>query len=243
MAGLGLELLGRRSSALGNSVWWQKSLCVWGLWLSTLDSKRFDLKLTMAHNQDRLQNSDSSVVYGHGHIIYSHTASRCSLSPVWRGRHTITTSHQTANYEFEWPSSKTHLFASKAKATRKETHCQIEELLFQVQGLLTTNVWEQGYHTADFELWDRLSNRYWYSMKDYEMYCRIFLQCDVRQDYFKRSLREIVKRRLLLNMRNWDSGWSRPNSSTLNARTYTWICQNIQFSTPPSPASWIRMNL
>ena len=24
----------------------------------------------MAHNQDRLQNSDSSVVYGHGHIIY-----------------------------------------------------------------------------------------------------------------------------------------------------------------------------
>ena len=80
MAGLGLELLGRRSSALGNSVWWQKSLCVWGLWLSTLDSKRFDLKLTMAHNQDRLQNSDSSVVYGHGHIIYSHTASRCSLS-------------------------------------------------------------------------------------------------------------------------------------------------------------------
>ena len=28
----------------------------------------------MAHNQDRLQNSDSSVVYGHGHIIYSHTA-------------------------------------------------------------------------------------------------------------------------------------------------------------------------
>ena len=54
--------------------WWQKSLCVWGLWLSTVDSKRFDLKLTMAHNQDRLQNSDSSVVYGHGHIIYSHTA-------------------------------------------------------------------------------------------------------------------------------------------------------------------------
>ena len=36
-------------------------------------------QLTMAHNQDRLQNSDSSVVYGHGHIIYSHTASRCSL--------------------------------------------------------------------------------------------------------------------------------------------------------------------
>ena len=31
-------------------------------------------QLTMAHNQDRLQNSDSSVVYGHGHIIYSHTA-------------------------------------------------------------------------------------------------------------------------------------------------------------------------
>ena len=30
-------------------------------------------QLTMAHNQDRLQNSDSSVVYGHGHIIYSHT--------------------------------------------------------------------------------------------------------------------------------------------------------------------------
>ena len=27
-------------------------------------------QLTMAHNQDRLQNSDSSVVYGHGHIIY-----------------------------------------------------------------------------------------------------------------------------------------------------------------------------
>ena len=54
------------------------------------------------------------------------------------------------------------------------------------------------------------------------MYCRMFLQCDVGQDYFKRSLREIVKRRLLLNMRNWDSaGWSRPKSSTLNARTYT----------------------
>ena len=31
-------------------------------------------QLTMAHNQDRLQNSDSSVVYGHGHIIHSHTA-------------------------------------------------------------------------------------------------------------------------------------------------------------------------
>ena len=31
---------------------------------------------------------------------------------VWRGRHTITTSHQTANYEFEWPSSKTHLSLS-----------------------------------------------------------------------------------------------------------------------------------
>ena len=49
-----------------------------------------------------------------------------------------------------------------------------------------------------------------------------FLQCDVGQDYFKRSLREIVKSRLLLNMRNWDSvGLSRPKSSTLNARTYT----------------------
>ncbi len=93
--------------------WWQKSLCVWGLWLSTLDSKRFDLKLTMAHNQDRLQNSDSSVVYGHGHIIYSHTVKPMLWSSlVWRGRHTITTSHQTANYEFEWPSSKTHLSLS-----------------------------------------------------------------------------------------------------------------------------------
>lgn len=96
MAGLGLELLGRRSSALGNSVWWQKSLCVWGLWLSTLDSKRFDLKLTMAHNQDRLQNSDSSVVYGHGHIIYSHTVKPmlwssldccCCCSLTWATHH------------------------------------------------------------------------------------------------------------------------------------------------------------
>jgi hypothetical protein len=31
--------------------------------------------LTMAHNQDRLQNSDSSVVYGHGHIIYRESSS------------------------------------------------------------------------------------------------------------------------------------------------------------------------
>ena len=45
--------------------------------------------------------------------------SRCSealltaaAAVVWRGRHTITTSHQTANYEFEWPSSKTHLSLS-----------------------------------------------------------------------------------------------------------------------------------
>ena len=53
----------------------KKSVCVWGLWLSTL----VDLKLTMAHNQDRLQNSDSSVVYGHGHIIYSHTTRALEL--------------------------------------------------------------------------------------------------------------------------------------------------------------------
>ena len=29
--------------------------------------------------------------------------------------------------------------------------------------------------------------------KNYEMYCRSFLQCELGQDYFKRSLREIVK--------------------------------------------------
>ena len=45
-------------------------------------------QLTMAHNQDRLQNSDSSVVYGHGHIIYSHTAQAGSkqFKPVTRKR-------------------------------------------------------------------------------------------------------------------------------------------------------------
>ena len=51
----------------------------------------------MAHNQDRLQNSDSSVVYGHGHIIYSHTVKPmlwssldcccCCCSLTWATHH------------------------------------------------------------------------------------------------------------------------------------------------------------
>ena len=36
----------------------------------------------MAHNQDRLQNSDSSVVYGHGHIIYDSDSGDVGDTPL-----------------------------------------------------------------------------------------------------------------------------------------------------------------
>ena len=39
-------------------------------------------QLTMAHNQDRLQNSDSSVVYGHGHIIYDSDSGDVGDTPL-----------------------------------------------------------------------------------------------------------------------------------------------------------------
>ena len=46
--------------------------------------RRVDLlqRLTMAHNQDRLQNSDSSVVYGHGHIIYDSDSGDVGDTPL-----------------------------------------------------------------------------------------------------------------------------------------------------------------
>ena len=87
MAGLGLELLGRSCSRkLG--VMTKKSVCLGFMafdvafdlpaketlgWRGAAKPLLLLEQLTMAHNQDRLQNSDSSVVYGHGHIIYSHT--------------------------------------------------------------------------------------------------------------------------------------------------------------------------
>ena len=36
----------------------------------------------MVHNQDRLQNSDSSVVYGHGHIIYDSDSGDVGDTPL-----------------------------------------------------------------------------------------------------------------------------------------------------------------